>query len=194
METGSVTYDTIKNRVCVVCGAAFKVPRAGKLFCSAKCKQFNYYHKEQIIELEQARKGISNEYHELSLKEYNNYSITVKHLNEYHNLQRRVNSTYSPPTIIQQTRMEELENGLPNYLKQLKFHFLSIEEWSFIKILYPRLKKDEFFKLIDNLGSDFLDRLDYKEDSKKKDEKNNSISNLYKNHIYKIAEGKIKFV
>ena len=59
MEIDSVINDTIKNRACIVCGAGFSIPRSGKLYCSKRCKQFSFYHREEIIEIKNTKKGIN---------------------------------------------------------------------------------------------------------------------------------------
>jgi hypothetical protein len=193
METVLDKYRIIRNSCCVVCGERFKAVRANKFYCSPKCKQFYYYHKSEIAGLKQSGKGITDEYFEVSLKEYRAYSSIVKQVNEYHNLSRTSNSSslrYAPNG---QLRLEELETQLPQYLKGIKLPTLSIEEWSFFKILYPNLKKDNFLILLNNLGYNFFTRLAYEEEDNKRKIKNNSVKTLYKNHIFKIASGKLKF-
>jgi len=194
METESDTLHLIRNRACIVCGAAFSFPRAGKLYCSAKCKQFHYYHKQEIMELKQAKRGISNENQELSLKEYNSYSLSVKRSNQYQTLKNRLNSTYFTLSTPQEVLLQELANELPMYIKQFPAPTLSLEEWSFVKLLYPHLKKEDFGKLLNNLGSRFFSRLTDNDNDIRSTSKSDPIKNLYKNHLFKIAVGKIKFV
>lgn len=194
METILETNQVIRNTACIICGVAFKVPRAGKLFCSAKCKQFHYYHKDQIIELERSHKGMSDECQRVSLKEYEGYSSTVKRLNEYRELRRKSKSTFVTLNSQEATRLQKFEAELPKYFKELRSQNLSIAQWSFLKLLYPQLRKDDFLKLVNHFGSTFLNRLVDEEPDAKKDKKSDPITNLYRNHIFKIANGQIRFV
>lgn len=189
MVTESVTFDIIRNKACIVCGAAFRVPRAGKLYCSHKCKQFNYYHRVEISRILEAKKGISDDCYELCLKEFTDYSLLVKNLNEYKSLLRRMNSRFLDYTVIHESRFQQLDCMLPNYVKNLDLIPLSIEKWSFIKLLYLNMKKEEFLKLIDSLGNGFFNKLLFEANEKSK----NSIANLYRDHILKIVSGKVHF-
>ena len=46
-DTNSVT-PPLRNTHCFICGKPFNTERFGKLYCSAKCKQFGYNHKERL--------------------------------------------------------------------------------------------------------------------------------------------------
>lgn len=194
METDSVINRKIKNHVCIICGAAFKQPRAGKLFCSARCKQFQYYHKEEIKELEQSQKGINNEAHRLNIKEFDLYCSIFKQVSEYRSLNKKSMSPYLKLSSEELSRYLDLNDQIPDYLKTCQIPELSLEEWSFIKLLYPSLRKDEFFRLVNNLGLSFFNRLVYDGNDKKKGVKENAVASLYGDHIFKIASGKIVFV
>ena len=75
----------------------------------------------------------------------------------------------------------------------MKLPALSLEKWSFVKVLYPTLNGDQFLNLVDSLGDSFFDRLEERHDTKK-NEKPHPIATLYSSHIFKIASGRIIFV
>jgi hypothetical protein len=192
METYSVTLDSIKNKVCIVCGAGFSISRAGKLYCSTKCKQFAYYHKDEIEKLKNGKRGINNEPIQLSIREFKTYDILVDKAREYQKLKDRQKSSFLNFEEQHAKRLEELEKQLPVYLKQSKPVGLTIEKWSFIKVLYPQIKNEEFFKLIASFSSKFLEDLFFTSTDDKK-EKNNLLRVSFQNHLLKIAKGRIIF-
>lgn len=49
-ETKSVT-PLLQNTHCIVCRSAFQAARVGKLYCSTRCKQFGFNHRDQIKDL-----------------------------------------------------------------------------------------------------------------------------------------------
>ncbi len=191
METLSDTIQKIRNTTCIVCGEGFSTPRAGKLFCSSKCKQFSFYHKDTIKALQQSKKGIDNSIVKLSFKEFENYDKTISKVTELNDLFRRQNSKYLDFDNIHEERMNILIKALPDYLRTMKLQRLSIEEWSFFKVLYPQLGKEDFFKIISSFGYSFLERLRGTEHSKFK---NDIVRNEFESHLRKIVEGKILFI
>ena len=46
-DTNTVT-NNLRNSHCIICGKPFNTARMGKLYCSTKCKQFGYNHKDII--------------------------------------------------------------------------------------------------------------------------------------------------
>lgn len=192
METNSVRVADIRNTACTVCGAVFSHPRAGKLYCSSRCKQFAYYHQSEIRAIQTANKGVENSVQILSLKDFAAYNSLVNKVNEYQSLARRKNSSYRSFESEQYNRYCELDVELPKYLKIMGMKKLSLEEWSFLKCLNPQLRKDDFFKLISSLDNSFFCNLTYFDVSSKK-KVESPINILFKNHLQKIGEGKIKF-
>lgn len=191
METLSDTIQKIRNTTCIVCGKGFSTPRAGKLYCSAKCKQFSFYHKEAIQELQNAKKGIDNSIIKLSLREFENYNSTIDKVYELKGLQKKQDSRYFSFEEWHQKRIEQLEMLLPEYLKRIETRKLSLESWSFFKILYPHLKNDEFYKLIGSFGEIVFDNL-IKCDNKNKHQVNR-LNLLFEKHLLKIGNGEIIF-
>lgn len=193
MEINSDTIGTIRNSACIICNKGFTSPRAGKYYCSSKCKQFAFYHKGEIQSLGRANKGISDICITLSLNEYYLYDKIVARVLENANLERRMNSSYYTHQWQDAKRKEEIEKSLPEYLKSLKVYKLNLEEWSFLKILHPNKNREEFLKLLNSLDRAFFANLVYPDPSIKKRIINNPIQNLFFNHLSKIADGKIIF-
>jgi uncharacterized Zn finger protein (UPF0148 family) len=192
-QNNSVILHAIRNTTCITCGKPFQVPRAGKIYCSPKCKQFSFYHKEEIKSLQASTREINNSVIRLPLRAFESYNSTVLNLNEFQELQRRQTNIYRPLESHHLTRLEHLQKSLPTYLQTIKLRKLSLEEWSFIRILFKDLKKDQFLKIISRLDYSFFENLKVS-DPAVKNSKVNSIQILFANHCLKIAEGKIIFL
>jgi hypothetical protein len=193
MDSKLDTMHIIRNSACVACGAAFKRPRAGKLYCSPRCKQFAYYHKSDVAEMQDAKKGLNSLPEKINLKEYESYLKMWNNASEYFKLKKRKDSEYlsfEPPDA---KRFKQLEKRLPQYIKQLDMPHLSIENWSYLRLLFPALGTDEFIKVISNLEQSFFENLIPVEANTRATEKTNPIKAVYQNHLLKIVEGKITF-
>ncbi len=192
MTTDLDISQAIRNSNCTVCGKAFEVPRAGKLYCSAACKQFAYYHRAEIKALNGAKNGVTELPETLELTAYLEYQNVQKKSSRYHYLIKESKLSYSklkPELVIE---LAKLERVIPNYLKKSKLPELTIEEWAYLKILYPNLKFVAFLNLITNLDKYFFSSIKYFPDEIL-NHKGNPISILFQNHLKKIGEGKIKF-
>ncbi len=175
-----------------MCGKAFELPRAGKLYCSNKCKQFAFYHRGEISQLNEIQMQINDAVIKISRNEFEEYKRSFKNAQEYSDLVRRRESNYLEFNSTHEFRLTKLQNKLPQYLKSIKIPLLTIEEWSFLKVLYPNLKKDEFLKLLASFGFKFFQNLTIIQNLYER-KKANPIQILYTNHISKIVEGKILF-
>jgi len=169
------------------------MPRAGKLYCSARCKQFSHYHKAEISAIKSARKGISDNIIELNLKEFEKYEMLAKEHKEFSKLTTRKNSTYSSLEPVEAARLEILDGSIPDFVKPLIVRRLSLEAWSFLKSLYPYLIEEDFLKLLDGLEYKFYANLEHV-DLKERYSRDNPIRFLFIKHLEKIAEGKIRFI
>src|SRR5688572_5306446 len=88
-DTKSVTR-VLVNTHCIVCGAAFQVPRSGKLYCSSRCKQFGYNHKSEIQEaLSIQKEGINKKPMAFFMDDYLLYSKSHKLLRQFKELKRK---------------------------------------------------------------------------------------------------------
>ena len=69
----------VRNTHCIVCGAAFSIARAGKLYCTNRCKQFRYNHRNEIDQaLAKKGKGISPSPITFYIEDYSEYSRIQK--------------------------------------------------------------------------------------------------------------------
>ena len=159
--TVSDTITAIRNSSCIACGASFTRPRAGKFYCSSKCKQFAHYHKDEITCLTEAKRGITNSPTTLQLREYEGYEALIGKLWELNGLQKRINSTYASFEHHHARRLQQLEKYLPAYLRKLRPRSLTIEQWSFLKVLFSSLKNEDFIRTICSLDEAFYQSLSY---------------------------------
>jgi hypothetical protein len=187
------TFRAIRNHACVVCGADFSVPRAGKLYCSNRCKQFSFYHKAEIRHLHGADRGISDTVIVLKLKDFVEYNKMCDLLAELKSLRKRKDSTFLSFDIAQDRRLLELEKSLPGDLKNLQLRKLTIEKWAFLKAIHSHLKKRSFYSVIGGLDSAFLNSLDLANEVRKGPTRN-PLRVLFEKHLEKLIQGRIKFV
>jgi len=219
LDTGLVTINFV-NTHCIVCGKGFDKGRVGKLYCSARCKQFGYNHKNEINEaLEVQGKGIKHKPVIFSLEDFAKYNKLQKMLRRFRDLDKKRQSwesanqelynrkkldipisnylfdTYSSKELTQEEEgdMYSLENDIDERIIDLKPKELSLEQWSFIKSLYPSLDEISFFELVCSLSNDFLSQLTFGENSANKNFDNLLIKNKFINHCNLIAAGVIKF-
>ncbi len=218
LDTNSVTPMLI-NTHCIVCGTAFPMARAGKLYCSSRCKQFGYNHKSQIFQTLTAReKGIRPTPVSFYIDDFNDYSKTQKMVKRYKELEKKRrewdvvnqeiklcdnagisvrNSTWDhyareKPTEEDQSELYHYECNLEDDTKGLNLKDLSIEQWSFIKYQQPGLDRSAFFLFSSTLSREFMDQLRLGE--VEIDNQLYTIRNKFVNHCNLIAEGIIKFV
>src|SRR5205085_6113098 len=88
MDSESVTKCAIRNTNCIICGARFAKERASKLYCSKKCRQAAYYHKDKIDVIRNSVfKGINGQILNFPMKEYREYNKIRDRLLNYKKLQ-----------------------------------------------------------------------------------------------------------
>ena len=121
-----IINNNTRNTTCIICSKAFMIPRAGKLYCSSRCKQFSYYHQSYILPTTGPKSGIDSGDVTISLKEFAAFLAVKARVTEYKNLKKREASTWSPLNLLQARRLEELDRNLPLYLKASKIPELSI--------------------------------------------------------------------
>jgi predicted nucleic acid-binding Zn ribbon protein len=209
----------IANTHCIVCGTAFQTARTGKMYCSSRCKQFGYNHKQRINQLISDRnRSINPSSMSFSIDEFNLYNKKQKMLRKLKELSRKKKHWESVDQEIGlrqkigspvsdllwnhyiSRRLSEDEDGelyeaemeLEEHLHELIAPELSIEQWSFIKSLYSSLDEISFLELVSSLSSDFFQQLTL-ENEEKKNEVNLMIRNKFINHCNLIATGVIKF-
>jgi len=193
MVATSDIISIISNSACIRCGKHFKHPRVGKLYCSPKCKQFAYYHKDKIASHILAHKAQNETVKTLPIKEYAWYIRTCEFKYEWERLKRRQNSNYLVHEPGEDQRICDFEKLLPNYIKNLCLRKMPLESWAFFKVLYPDLNRQKFIKLNTALNNSFLDSL-IPFPLKKTRNNLNPLQIQYNLHLSKIAAGKIKFI
>ena len=212
--TISVT-DTLRNSHCIMCGKAFSILRVGKLYCSARCKQFGYNHKEKIIKVVT---GISAKQQIFYIDEYQFYEKQQRKLRLFNELSYKQNKWEHAETEIRKcqnssiqansftwntyiskklTDSEEgvlcdLDNEIELEIRTLNLRELSIEQWSFIKSLYPEINGISFCELVSSLSRDFINQLNLNSTNNNTNE-HVIIKNKYINHCNLIATGVIRF-
>jgi predicted nucleic acid-binding Zn ribbon protein len=217
-DTKSVT-PSILNTHCIVCGSAFETARAGKLFCSPRCKQFAYNHKSEIIQaLEKRDRGISPKPLTFFIDDFFRYDNMQRMLRRYRELKKKNSdwesanqelktrnqmqvhiSSYLIDSYVGKKLTEEedselynAETELDDEIIELNPRELSIEQWSFIKSLHPSLDELSFFSLVSSMSKEFLNQLKLSE-SESKQGGYVTIKNKFINHCNLIATGVIKF-
>lgn len=211
--------ESLRNSHCIICGTPFNTARVGKLYCSSKCKQFGYNHKEEIINSKKNSGGINAKPQTFYLEDFQFYNESRKRLKRYKELSSKqqrwelakaelINSesTGFPATNYtweiynskklsedEDGELYELETDLADELKLLNLKEISIEQWSFIKALYPSLENISLCELIDSFGNSFFSQLDLRANDGKINA-NVTIKSKFINHCNLIADGIIRFI
>jgi predicted nucleic acid-binding Zn ribbon protein len=211
--------DRIANTHCIVCGTAFGKARRAKLYCSHRCKQFGYNHKTEIQEILSIRnEGINKKPMVFFMDDYLSYSRSHKLLRQFKELKRKqlkwesveqqmvLNKQYGIPSSEylwssfvkdrlsddEDFRLADAEALLDERLLELTSKDLSIEQWSFMKSLYPGLDEIAFFEIVCSLSGEFIDQLSINE-TEEDEGQILVIKNKFRNHCNLIATGIIKF-
>jgi hypothetical protein len=219
LDTKSITLGCL-NTHCIVCGSPFQTARVGKLYCSGRCKQFGYNHKAKINGFIEARnKGISRQTVILFMDDYINYDRRQKSLRRYRDLDKKKKhweslnqeiiyrqkldipiSNYQWDTYAGKKLSENEEGDLYNAETELDERILdlnakelTLEQWSFIKSLYPSLDELSFFEMVCSLSKEFLSQLTLTDTSNNSNVEYLVIKNKFINHCNLIAMGIVKF-
>ncbi|HUZ59860.1 MAG TPA: hypothetical protein VMU83_13880 [Hanamia sp.] len=209
-----------RNSHCVICGTPFTTARMGKLYCSAKCKQFGYNHKDKIFQSENiAGTGINAKPQTFYLDEFQFYDKRRKMLKRYKELENKQtqreladceisncekagipannytwqNYVSKKLTDNEEGELYDLDTEIEEEIKSLNLKEISIEQWSFIKSLYPDIEGISLCELITSLSKGFFSQLNLSP-TDHYDNENVTIKNKFINHCNLIAEGVIRFV
>ena len=211
---------SLRNSHCIICGKPFDIERMGKLYCSAKCKQFGYNHKEKLFQGSNIDgKGINAKPQSFYLDDFLFYDKRQKMLKRYKELmykkaQRELaeneisnctkagieaktytwqNYTSKKLTETEENELYEIENDLEDEIRSLNLKEISLEQWSFIKSLYPDIQGISLCELIASFSTDYFSQLNLNPANHYTNE-NVTIKNKYINHCNLIADGLIRFV
>jgi len=217
--TNSVIH-ILGNTACIVCGTAFQAARVGKIYCSPRCKQFGYNHKDQISRSLKAKSiGILAKPQIFFIEDFNSYTKNQRILKTFRELSKKKQrwelanqelkekerlempisnyflESYSNKKLTEneETDLYNAETELDEQIIDLNPKELNIEQWSFIKSLYPSLDNISFFELVCSLSVDFLSQLTISEESNIKNLDKLVIKNKFLNHCNLIASGVINF-
>jgi len=218
-DTNSVTL-ILQNTNCIVCGKPFPVARMGKLYCSSRCKQFGVNHKEKINQALAARKkGINPRPMTFFIDDFTKYDKTRNNIKRYKELERKNSvwnsidqeikiknniglpirdhlwNSYSRDRLTEGEEVEysTLSREVDEEMLDLKLRELSLEQWSFLKSLYPDHDEIGFYKFVSSISREFIDQLSLYEMESVKNKEYFVIKNKYVNHCNLIAEGIIQF-
>jgi len=205
---------------CIICSKQFEKPRAGKLYCSNRCKQFGYNHKIQddTNELNTIEKSNAPQ-KMLFLKDYSYY------INQNNKLKRFKELSKRNERFIEEERKINLKNAVgiqinPDnayslYIQQLdnvesdefeilsnefsdctnfETHNLSIEKWSFFKLLYENLDNENLFKTICQFSKHYIDQLNFYTIDSYSITATLNLQKRYITHCNNISEGIISFI
>lgn len=218
--TNSVT-STLKNSRCIICGTAFQTARASKLYCSNKCKQFGYTHKEKIKSLfPNSFDGINEKTESFYIDEFSLYDKRFKLLKRYRELKRKDDQrenaeveikmrqqvgleiskylwdTYTTKQLTQkeEDEIEQDENEFDEEFLLLSLKELTLEQWSFLKSLYSDLDELSFYRTASSLSREFINELNLNPIDNEERDVVSVIKKRFINHCNLIVEGKIKFI
>lgn len=207
------------NTHCIVCKSLFTKPRVGKLYCSNRCKQFGYNHKNLQNEItssfDEPKKAKRKK---INIGEYLFYREMIEKVKRFKELSKR-NCRYEEEDIKMQMRenmgiqlnpekiiinnsyklrddeMDELEmlkeevSVFVNY----EIYNLSLEKWSFFKIMNPKLDFENLFQIICQFSSEYINQLSFVTSDSDRTFDNLGIKKKYIEHCNEINEGVIHF-
>jgi predicted nucleic acid-binding Zn ribbon protein len=211
----------VKNSHCIVCGTAFPIARMSKLYCSAKCKQFGFNHKEKIDQLISIReKGIGPKPIDFYIDDFVKYDVTQKKLRKYKLLDKKAKNweaidqeigmkhrsgfpisdnlwnSHSRDKLTASEDFEyyEIANETDEQILEIELKELSLERWSFLRSLNPDLTEIKFYQFVASIGKDFMNQLNINEGHSENGNLYATIRNKYINHCNLIVDSKICFI
>lgn len=217
-STISVKKSVLKTQ-CIVCNTLFPKPRVGKMYCSNRCKQFGYNHKglqKEITLANEEQKPFKKS--RININEYLLYREMVEQIKRFKELTRRnyrfeeedmkirlrenMGIPQSPESIIlnnvcqlKEDELDELEilkDKVSNF-SNFEIQNLSLEKWSFFKIMNPKLDFENLFKLICQFSSEYISQLNFTALDHDETVDNLRIKKKYIQHCNAISEGVIQF-
>lgn len=220
-EVGNIMVtNSVRKTHCIACNSAFLKPRAGKLYCSNRCKQFGYNHKEiRIVEIPQANERITQTKRRFRLEDYTYFIELVNDLKRYRELLKRferfkdqqktiniktemglsVNQDQSFSYFSNQfneQEFDELQVLDANFesLKNSDPPYLSFEQWSFFKSIYKRLDDDKLFKTICLFSKEYIQQLNLKSNENESLNEQLIIKKMYLKHCNEITTGLVQII
>jgi len=204
---------------CIVCNSLFTKPRVGKMYCSNRCKQFGYNHKSlqnainSSFDVPKKAKRIK-----INIGEYLFYREIVEKVKRFKELSKRnyrfedenikmqmrenMGIKLNPESIIliNSNQLKDVEIDELDMLREevsiyvnYEVHNLSLEKWSFFKIMNPKIDFENLFKIICQFSCEFINQLNFEVQDQDKTVDFLSIKTKYIRHCNEINEGVIQF-
>lgn len=211
--------NSLSKTHCLVCNSLFTKPRVGKLYCSNRCKQFGYTHKNLINKnIISNNESVKIKRKRININEYFYYRDMIEKIKRFKELSKR-NSRYeeeaaklsmredmgiplNPESIIlnnsyelKEEEVEELEllKDEVSIFANFELHNLSLEKWSFFRLLNPKFDKENLFKTVCQFSSEFINQLNFRALNPDETFELLGIKNKYIKHCNAINEGIIQF-
>jgi hypothetical protein len=209
-----------RNTHCIICGNPFHIARTSKLYCSSRCKQYGYYHKENIYTDKLDPKSTNENMLSFYLDEFSLFEKTARMIKKHRELKRKsvikdsidyeiymrqktglnvsdlIWESYISNQLTESENEEinEIEKELHEEILSLNLREITLEQWSFIRSLYDEIDEISFYRIISSLGKEFMSELNLRPIEPKEKCENTVIKNRFIKHCNLIAEGKIKFI
>jgi hypothetical protein len=213
-------FNSVLKTNCIVCNTAYLKPRVGKLYCSNRCKQFGYNHKERKLEqLPETNKEVRRTQRRFLLKDYAYFVEMNVKLKRYRELSKRFEKFKDEEKRMYLEReygiqsdqrnafnyyqyqlneselyeFETLQDELEMY-KNLEPQNLTIEQWCFFKALFKKMPNENLFTIICQFSKDYIKQLNIMPMDL---ESTSEQINIKRNYLYlcnEITDGVIQFL
>ncbi len=207
------------NTHCIVCKTPFNKARSSKLYCSGRCKQFGYNHKDELSKMrDSASINEKNKCIKLFQEDYEAYLMNFQKVKRYKELFKRnqkfieemkksdlrqeMGINYNYENIVS-FRYLELDNQEVKEMMKLKKDlkelasleptYITIEQWSFLKILHKNIENRVLFKLISNYSKEYIQELSLSVTNEDIDTKSNT-KQRFVIHCNNLTEGFVRIL
>ncbi len=209
----------LANTTCTICGNKFIKPRVGKIYCSSRCKQYGYNYKDKILGNQPGAPSQAELPRQFCLNEYACYKRLQSNLRRFSEISKkysqweqldqaaRLKMQYGVSiselhlaslaskklTDSEEIEFSKLESELDEEMFECRLPELSLEQWSFLKKMYPTLDQGSFLNLISSLSNEYLQNLSLLAESDSKKLQPLIVKSQFLNHCNDIATGEINF-
>ena len=212
---------SVINSYCIVCNSPFSKARAGKLYCSNRCKQFGYNHKNLRTEnvISKSEPGDSDiKKKRINISQYFYYKEMTEKVKRYKELSKRKyrfeeeynkikmrdsmgirqnteSIIYNASNQLKEEERDELEmlEGEVSIFSYFEIHNLSLEKWSFFRVMNPKFDNETLFKAICQFSSEYINQLNFRALDPDETVDILGIKKKYIQHCNSITEGIIQF-
>jgi hypothetical protein len=215
----SVT-NSVMRTTCTVCNAPYLKPRVGKMYCSNRCKQFGYNHKDiKAVEAPETNKTERRIHRRFLLQDYayfvdmnvklKRYKELLKRFEKFRDEEKKMyfareygipsdqrnalNYYYYQLSESELEEFETLQDELEMY-KNLEPQNLSIEQWCFFKGLFKKMNNENLFSTICQFSKDYIKQLNIMPMDLESTSEQINIKKNYLSLCNEITEGGIQFV